>query len=81
MAAGWALIAVRIVFVDAIGPTVASLTGDHGVHAGDALALPALLIALAALAVGVAFLERGLGQRPAVVPLRPRRVSRPGRSS
>lgn len=76
VAAGWLVMALRIVFVERIGPTVATVSTARGwgVHTGDALALPAVLIAMTLFAVAVGLLHHGLAPTPTLAPLRPRRV-------
>lgn len=75
VALGWVALALRIVLVERIGPTVATVSASRGwgIHTGDALAVPATLVALAAFAVAIGLFHHALGRRE-VGPLRPARV-------
>lgn len=73
MAAAYLLLAVRVVFSARIGDTAVALTETHGVHTGDALALPLAAFALVCVAFAAACLDHW-ARRPMMVlaPRRPR---------
>src|SRR5216117_2011642 len=60
-------IAYWIVFVTRIGPVavVIDASAGHGVHAGDTLALPLVVMAGFSFVLGVAALDTALRRRPA----------------
>lgn len=59
MAAAYAVVAWHIVFVARIGPAVTEIdaAAGHGVHAGDVLALPLVVLAILAGVAGIGFLH------------------------
>ena len=75
VALGWVGLAARIVLVERIGPTVATVSSARGwgIHTGDALAVPAGIVGFALFAIAVGLFHHALGPRD-LVPLRPVRV-------